>query len=380
MTIVSEIIPYNTSTTKSLVEEQLKLFFNCETLPSSTTKTTDSTDKKGVLGQVFTPPVLAKFMVELFKSQISPPSKILDPCIGPNTFLKHLDTLSFSSSLTGIEIDKELIDDSILQFYSSPNRTLIQNSFFNFSTNNKFDFIVQNPPYVRQELLKNENNVKQEASKSILGISNPIPSQSNLYVYFLLKSILHLNEDGVLVAVIYDSWLYSNFGKFLKKILLDLGQLEHIYHFKKNAFPNIEVGATVIYFKKTKDHAKSIKYSLFWNVEELKTYKTPETISKSISRKDFINHRFNGNVSLDFDNGFFLPIKSISIQSIQRGTSAIANQYFIHQADDFEETVPLIKDVSKIKTFTADTETAYLLAINGHISDEQGERKVFFII
>lgn len=370
MAIVSPITSYDTLTTKSLVEEQLKLFFNHQTLPLTASNPIDSPNKKLQLGQVFTPPILAKFMVKLFKTQISPTSTILDPCIGPNTFLKHLDSLNFSPSMTGIEIDKDLIDTTILDFYDFPNRNLIQDSFFNFSTENKFDFIIQNPPYVRQELLKNENNVKQEASQSVSGFSKSIPSQSNLYVYFLLKSILHLKENGILIAVIYDSWLYSNFGKFLKKMLLDLGQLEHIYHFKKNAFPNIEVGATVIYFKKTKGNSKPIQYSLFWTVEELKTYETTNPISKPVLQKDFIDYKFNGNVSLEFNNDFFLTLKEVSKHPIQRGTSSIANQYFIQQTDNLKETVPFVKDISKIQTFSVEAETAYLLAVNGHLSDE----------
>jgi hypothetical protein len=99
---------------------------------------------------------------------------------------------------------------------------------------------------VRQELLSVGANSKESIRYNVSSLLSTIPSQSNLYIYFLLKSILHLKKDGVMIAIIYDSWLYSSFGKFLKESFLKLGHLESIYHFKKSAFDNVEIGATVI--------------------------------------------------------------------------------------------------------------------------------------
>lgn len=135
--------------------------------------------------------------------------------------------------LKGVEIDINLITEEISKFYESPNRTLIKGSFFDLPITEKFDQIVQNPPYVRQELLVEGANSKDSIRYNVSSLLSTIPSQSNLYIYFLLKSILHLKEGGIMVAVIYDSWLYSSFGKFLKESFLKLGHIESIYHFKK---------------------------------------------------------------------------------------------------------------------------------------------------
>jgi len=105
-------------------------------------------------------------------------------CIGLNTFFRHCDKLGLQADLTGIEIDKSLISRPIEQFYAQDNRILINDSFFNFSIQNKFDAIIENPPYVRQELLTNQNNVKQISNVS--PIFSLIPSQSNLYVYWVV--------------------------------------------------------------------------------------------------------------------------------------------------------------------------------------------------
>lgn len=209
-------------------EEQLELFFSKEFETKSNNPKEDEN-----LGQVFTSAILAKFMIGLLKETLKPNSFILDPCIGPNTFFKAMTEDFSKCNLKGIEIDNNLITLETTEFYESPNRSLIQGSFFDFPVSEKFDLVIQNPPYVRQELLTDGANSKESIRYNVSSLLSTIPSQSNLYIYFLLKSILHLKNGGVMIAVIYDSWLYSSFGKFLKESFLKLGRLESIYHFKK---------------------------------------------------------------------------------------------------------------------------------------------------
>lgn len=325
-----------------------------------------------LLGQVFTPNVLASFMVSLIDTNSDSNCSILDPCIGPNTFLNYFDDANYSIKLTGIELDKNLITESIRNFYCKPNRTLIIDSFFNLQLSEKFDFIIENPPYVRQELMMEGENSKSILLNEFPILSKKVPSKSNLYVYFLIKSIFHLNDGGRLIAVIYDSWLYSDFGKFLKEMFVQFGSIEAIYHFKKNAFPDAEVGATVIDFKritKEEEKKKFIRIFKFKNVNEIGDKFDKNVPDKKISISEFLAHRFNEDTILDFSGHFFTPIKEISNQQIERGTSSIANKYFINQEKKFEESVPFVKDVTSINSFCVDKETHYLLTINGNITE-----------
>ncbi len=246
-------------------------------------------------------------------------------------------------------------------------------SFFDFPISHKFDFIIENPPYVRQELLSKGINSKSVIKNSITGLSSTISAKSNLYVYFLLKSILHLKENGCMVAVIYDSWLYSSFGKFLIDSFQRLGYLESIYHFKKSAFENIEVGATVIKFIKTTSKRKSTAYYALNDLGDIKKYNGLDTKPIMITQKEFPSFSFNNRNSLNTKNRLFKTLKSISNTDIQRGTSAIVNNYFLTSEKIFKESVPLIKDISKIETYRVDTSSAYILAINGSLSNETKE-------
>jgi hypothetical protein len=356
-----------------LNDQQLELFFSTVT-PSPKNAILENEDKQSLLGQVFTPATLAKFMVSLIRNDLQTNHKVLDPCIGPNTFFKNIDAIPETITLTGIELDETLIDETTKSFYSKSNRNLVIGSFFNLHLSEKYDFIIQNPPYVRQELMMNGENSKSTALRSLSPLAEIIPSKSNLYVYFLLKSIFHLNDKGRLVAVIYDSWLYSDFGKFLKEAFTRFGSIEAIYHFRRNAFPDAEVGATVIDFKRilnSKEKNRLIKiYSL----------KTPNDIAsygiklklpyKQLTIQEFFEYRFNEETVIDFKTGFFKPINKIANQPIQRGISSIANKYFIHEEQLFDESIPFVKDVTSIETFEIKSELSYLLALNGSITEK----------
>lgn len=364
----------HTEDTESVVcEPQMELFSPIEN--DLSTSFISPSEKKKKLGQVFTPPLLAKFMLSLIKGEIKSQHKVLDPCIGPNTFFELFDEMNCNPSLTGMEVDSTLLTNTIENFYSKPKRRLLHQNFLQHPLTEKYDFIIQNPPYVRQELLKGGYNSKEFALESIGSkMSSLIPSQSNLYVYFLIKAILHLKENGVMVAVIYDSWLYSSFGKSLKKIFLQLGTIESIYHFKENAFKDAEVGATVIYFRRSVNNYQTNNLINYYSLNSVKELSKSSELKKlkpvSISTNEFAVHNFNENSVFDFNSNFFTKLKHISNQVIQRGTSSVANGYFLHNVKRFKESVPLIKDVSKIEQFAATSETAYLLALNGSVSEE----------
>ena len=346
-------------------EEQLELFFSKD----FETKTINPKQDEN-LGQVFTSAILAKFMIGLLRETLKQNSSILDPCIGPNTFFKAMSENFSNCNLKGIEIDINLITEEIKKFYVSPSRTLINGSFFDLPFSEKFDLIIQNPPYVRQELLADGANSKENIRYNVSSILSTIPSQSNLYIYFLLKSILHLKDGGVMVAVIYDSWLYSSFGKFLKESFLKLGHLDSIYHFKKSAFDDVEIGATVIKFVKDKNHKKSISYYPLNDLNDLRTYNGLNGNCLKLKQQELLTYSFNNHSIINFKSSLFKELKTIVSQPIQRGTSAVVNSHFIFSKNELPELKPIVKDVSQIKTYTVNQENAYILAVNGSISNE----------
>lgn len=345
------------------LEEQLALFFSKDFAPKPKNPALGE-----YLGQVFTSAALAEFMVSLLGDDLSPGCALLDPCIGPNTFFNALSPAFQHCNLKGIEIDKRLIGQQTRDFYSNANTTLVEGSFFDLDIAEKFDLIIQNPPYVRQELLVEGVNSKKNIKNGSGSVFSAFPAQSNLYIYFLLKSILHLKQDGIMVAVIYDSWLYSSFGNFLKESFLKLGYLDSIYHFKKSAFENAEVGATVIKFVKNKTKKPSISYYPLADLEDIKPGSKYQLKVQGIKQADLVATSFNHQSIIDFNSGLFRRLETIVERPVQRGTSAIVNRHFIHSGKEFAESKPIIKNVSQIKTYGVKTGDAYILAVNGSAS------------
>lgn len=266
----------------------------------------NSPNKKADLGQVFTPAPLAKFIVSLIKEDLTDKHCLLDPCIGYNAFFSQLNDLKTNPELVGIELDEELLTNEVKVFYAKPGRTLINKSFFQHPITEKFDFIIQNPPYVRQELLVSGKNNKNLITKNLPEeIKALVPAQSNLYIYFLMKSLLHLKEDGRLLALTYDSWLYSRFGGAFKKALLKYGTINAVYHFRHYGFSDASVGATILDFSKTKnitDNIKIYRYENPTSVDLLNSKNSNDPINVSLT--DFLDYRSNEVPLLEFSNVF----------------------------------------------------------------------------
>jgi len=318
-------------------------------------------NKKIELGQVFTSEYLSKFMINLFSDEITENSRILDPSMGPNTFLKYFDKSTINPELVSIEIDNSLITSDISQFYDKENRALIIGNFFDLPLSEKFDFIIENPPYVRQELLLDDNS-KEKILNSIK-LKEKIPSQSNLYVYFLIKSILHLRENGKLIAVVYDSWLYSSFGKFLKDFLIKNGIIKSIYHIKNNSFDDALIGATVIEFVKTSSYNENkIKYF------ELNNLNILNAKVKLIDSEKLKTYNFNESEIISLEHKIFTTLEELSEKTIHRGISSLANGYFLFDNKKLLEAIPIIKNIAKIKSYSIIDEFSYILDLNKDIS------------
>lgn len=216
------------------------------------------------LGQVFTPPDVADFMVKLIVDEIINGDKILDPCIGKNIFYEKLKPMTNGFDFTGVEKDSELLNKEIREIYKNPKNYLFEGDFFDYSYENQFDYAILNPPYIRQEKIRNKEKIFETLFSSQLEVSK----KSNMFVYFILKTINHLKQNGKFVAIIYDSWLYADFGISFREVLVSNGCVEEIHHFSKEVFPDALVGATILLFSKQK-HKRQTKYFQYARFREI---------------------------------------------------------------------------------------------------------------
>lgn len=154
------------------------------------------------LGQVFTPPHIVSDMLALVKNN----GRFLEPSCGDGAFLKNLP----SSNTIGLELDSRIACKESLRL-----------DFFSYPVSEKFDTIIGNPPYVRfQDII--------ESTKELLEpYMSLFDERSNLYLFFIYKCILHLNNGGELIFITPRDFLKSTASVKLNEFLYQQGSITH---------------------------------------------------------------------------------------------------------------------------------------------------------
>lgn len=124
------------------------------------------------LGQIFTPQTIVDGMVALVRNK----GRVLEPACGNGVFLKH-----FPGAM-GIEIDPR---------HAPPGAEVM--NFFELSTDERFDTIIGNPPYVRYQDIS--PGTRRLARGSVLD------RRANLYLFFIEKCLRHLDPGGELIFI-----------------------------------------------------------------------------------------------------------------------------------------------------------------------------------
>lgn len=127
-----------------------------------------------VLGQVFTPAATVQRMLALRKNS----GRTLEPSCGDGAFLKHLP-----QDAVGLEL---------CPLVCPPQAQLID--FFDYPLSERFDTIIGNPPYVRQQDIGPQTRAKLDFSL--------FDRRANLFLFFIHKCVQHLNPGGELIFIV----------------------------------------------------------------------------------------------------------------------------------------------------------------------------------
>lgn len=197
----------------------------------------DEIKKKGV---VFTPDNIIKYMTSFINNDSV--KKILEPSCGMGYFLEYINK---KHNITCIDINNTYIKHCSNKF---KNINCIVNNFIDFKTNDKYDYIIGNPPYIKIQNIDNNdlNKMKKEFPDFIKG-------NTNIYIYFIIKCFNLLNENGKLIFIIPNTWLYSKSFKFLKDFIFKNKYLELLIDFKYNQiFKDVSTYTSIIILSKEK--------------------------------------------------------------------------------------------------------------------------------
>lgn len=193
------------------------------------------------LGQVFTNKTVAEYMVSMF--ELKKDALILDPCFGAGAFLTA-GMLQGFTNIEGYEIDKELYENVKRQF---PRFGLYNDDFLKASNTRKYDGIIMNPPYIRQEKiddLKILGITKTKLRKN--KIYEQLPSTANMYMYFIFKALDLLKDDGEMVVIFPSSWMDARSGKAFQKALNSCATIIKQVHISGEVFEKSALVEVVI--------------------------------------------------------------------------------------------------------------------------------------
>ncbi len=309
------------------------------------------------LGQIFTREDVAKYMISLFNIGVN--SNVLDPCFGTGNFIKQLLTLGFKN-ISGYEIDKTLFNN-VKNKYKFCN--LYNQDFLAANIAQKYDGIIMNPPYIRHE--KIDELKEYGVSKAILRknrIFHKLPTNANIYMYFIVKAIHILKQNGELVVIFPSSWIKTRNGKEFKNLLNNYCSLLNEIYISGDIFEDSPLVEVIIL------HLRKTNANIIPNKQKIE-------VRNGVLK--FINNK------LEICNlNFTTPFNKIA--TIRRGLTTGCNEIFINPNFQEEESMvhlrPIIsspksiigyqtKNVSLDKVFIPNVKYKFSEEINSFIKE-----------
>jgi type I restriction enzyme M protein len=248
-------------------------------------------DERHKLGQYFTSPLIIDLINAFSIHKAS--DKVLDPSCGSGTFLvrayerkkklleehnkpvKHEDLLDeiYGNDLSGYPAYLSMLNLAIRNPDKASYPKIINKDFFAITSTTteqlhnqegkyekkllpKFDAIVGNPPYTRQEDIGTMNGTqsKEKIQKLIKTECHFEPSQrTSIYAYFFYHASAFLTDQGYLAFIVQNSWMDTDYGIDLQKYLLNNFEIIAIIDSEiERFFPSASVNTSIVILKKQK--------------------------------------------------------------------------------------------------------------------------------
>ncbi|MBN2156911.1 MAG: Eco57I restriction-modification methylase domain-containing protein [Candidatus Lokiarchaeota archaeon] len=213
--------------------------------------------------------------------------RILDPACGTGVFLLELVEILlqlqsifdssfdkrnrfeiFRHNIFGIDINPLIIFKLyfIIQLWfisydeKPPNLDLIQSHFIcsdsllqEYPKKEKFDIIIGNPPYVRQENIRaqgivnlnkwimEDKDYKKSIAQKMKENGYHINKRSDLYIYFFYLGLKLLKRNGIIGFLTSNSWLNIGFGFDFQEFILINTEVCSVMDFDVRAFYSAEI-------------------------------------------------------------------------------------------------------------------------------------------
>lgn len=188
-----------------------------------------------------------------------------------------------------------------------------------------FDVVIGNPPYVRQEDIKEDKKYLEENYSTYLGTAD-------LYCYFYELGIRLLKTGGVLGYITSNKWLRINYGKNIRTMLNEYYIIEIEDHGKVKMFVDAGVETSIIILKKINCKNSKVKITL---KEDSKTFETNQSIFNEDGYLFLDNRLLKVKEKIDI-KGLVLSKWDIKINS---GLKTGFNEAFLISREKYDELI-----------------------------------------
>ena len=280
-------------------------------------------------GGFYTPEAIADFILR-WGINGSSGCEVLEPSCGDGVFLERLKGGSHKfKRITAIELDEE--EARKADKIKLDNKKIINEDFHRFcnQTNEKFDLIVGNPPYIRYQYFNADQQA--EAAKIFCRTKLKYSKLTNAWVSFVVGSSLLLKDKGKIGFVLPAELLQVSYARQLREFLARFYNKINIISFQKLVFPDIQQEVVLLLCEKNGSGEHLIEHLELKDASEL--------------------------ARLDADR-LKSPTKKIDFKS-NKWTF-----YFLDQKEiDFLEEIALLKNIPAISDF-ADVEVGITTGAN----------------
>lgn len=250
-------------------------------------------------GSYYTPTRLADFVADYCLSKIKiKVISVLEPSVGDGSFVKAIakcdKVSSFSKiNLTIVEKDNlELEKAKIIDKNSKINIVTCNSDYlkFHFENTKSFSLIIGNPPYLKKNLLDDE---QKELAKNIHSESDlSTKSINNIWTSFLISGISKLKKDGILAFILPLELLQVKFTEEIRTLLKKEFDRVEVFTFNELQFQECKGQDTVLLVGYKKHIQKGTFYTNITSFDDLENnnFEFYENLSLSDSDKKWTHH------------------------------------------------------------------------------------------
>lgn len=175
-------------------------------------------------GIFFTPISITKDLIKYIPTSGKKSIKILEPSCGSGEFINAILNMGLKNvkQIDGIELNSKIFTEVSKEFSMNDIVSIINKDYLaGTKLGPKYDVIIGNPPYYVMKASDVIYPLNDEFSKYYSG-------RPNVYILFIIKALMELEENGVLIFLIPKSFLNSAYYNalrgfiFVKYTVLDI--------------------------------------------------------------------------------------------------------------------------------------------------------------